>query len=507
MAVFGMKPLPAGKNQPARRGYTPGAEQGFRSLPRRRMGIFIGHKKKAGPAFKKIPHKPGQFLKRAAFDYQRFGIRSRRKAFVHSHGLCYPLFLIKYTPGVVMPIAHAVKEALSSSSMIRKMFEEGNELKKKHGSGAVFDFSIGNPDLDPPPAFHRVFAALAAEDKKGSHGYMPNAGFPEVREALAKKASREQGCTIPPSHIIMAVGAAGGLNVVFKSILNPGDEVIVSKPYFMEYRSYVNNHGGILVEVPSLGDFGLDVAAIEKALSPKTAAVLINSPHNPTGKVYPAGDIAALAELLRRHGGQTGRCPYLVADEPYREIVYGGITVPPVLCAYEESIAVTSYSKSLSLPGERIGYIAAGPKIRNGEELLAALVYATRVLGFVNAPALMQRIVAELTEERVAVEVYAKRRETFKQVLDEAGISYADPEGAFYLFCRVPAPKVPGNPRESGGDDGAFSACLKKHLVLGVPGSSFGAPGWIRFAYCVDEALIRASAPAFREAVREWTGV
>jgi aspartate aminotransferase len=377
------------------------------------------------------------------------------------------------------------------------MFEEGAELKKKYGADRVFDFSIGNPDLEPPPAFHRVFTRLAEEDAKGSHGYMPNAGYAGVREALARKTSREQGCTVPPSHIIMAVGAAGGLNVVFKSILNPGDEVIVPRPYFMEYRAYAANHGGVLAEAAGGAGFSLDLKTIEQALSPKTAAVLINSPHNPTGRVYPGADIAALADLLRRHGAKTGRYPYLIADEPYREIVYDGIVVPPVLSAYEESIVVTSYSKSLSLPGERIGYIAAGPEIRDRDNTLAALVYATRVLGFVNAPALMQRIVAELTEEQVAVEVYAARRQAFKEVLDAAGIGYVEPEGAFYLFA-----KVPENSR--GEDDGAFSACLKERLILGVPGSSFGAPGWIRFAYCVDERVIRASAGSFKEAAAAW---
>jgi aspartate aminotransferase len=343
-----------------------------------------------------------------------------------------------------------------------------------------------------------VFTQLAEEDSRGSHGYMPNAGFPEVREALAKKVSQEQNCTVPSSHIVMAVGAAGALNVVFKSILNPGDEVIVSRPYFMEYRSYADNHGGKLREVPSLPDFSLDLHAVEKALSSRTAAVLINSPHNPTGRVYPAKDIAGLADLLRSQGKKTGRPPYLVADEPYREIVYDRRTVPPVLSAYGESIVVNSYSKSLSLPGERIGYIAAGPEAGNGDELMGALIYATRVLGFVNAPALMQRIVARLTDERVAVEVYAKRREALKKVLDGAGIEYIEPEGAFYIFA-----KVPGKSPEPA-DDRAFSDCLKKHLVLGVPGSSFGAPGWIRFAYCVDEALITASTAAFAEAAAEW---
>ncbi|MDR2073529.1 MAG: pyridoxal phosphate-dependent aminotransferase [Spirochaetaceae bacterium] len=396
-----------------------------------------------------------------------------------------------------MPIAQGVREALASSSLIRKMFEEGTELKKKHGPGKVFDFSIGNPDLEPPEAFHRVCARLVREDPRGSHGYMPNAGFPEVREALAKKASREHRCTIPPSHIIMSVGAAGGLNVVFKSILNPGDEVVVSKPYFMEYRSYVTNHGGKLVEVSSGPGFSLDIEAIQRALSKETAAVLINSPHNPTGRIYPEKDVQALSDLLRRHGEKTGRRPYLVADEPYREIVYEGISVPPVLSAYEESIAVTSYSKSLSLPGERIGYIALSPAIADPDDTLGALIYATRILGFVNAPALMQRIVARLTEERVAVEVYARRRAAFKDVLDGAGIEYAEPEGAFYIFAKVP----PGQT----ADDRAFSDCLKRRLILGVAGSSFQAPGWIRFAYCVEEELIRSSAAAFTAAVEDWS--
>jgi aspartate aminotransferase len=377
------------------------------------------------------------------------------------------------------------------------MFEEGNELKKKYSP--VFDFSIGNPDLEPPGAFHRVFTQLAQEDLRGSHGYMPNAGFPEVREALAKKASRDHHCTVPPSHIIMAVGAAGGLNVVFKSILNPGDEVIVPTPYFMEYRAYAANHGGRLIEVPSGPGFNLNMGAIEGALSERTAAVLINSPHNPTGRIYSEKEITALADPLRRHGKKSGRYPYLVADEPYREIVYGGTAVPPVLSAYEESIAVTSYSKSLSLPGERIGYIALGPGAGSPDDTLGALIYATRVLGFVNAPALMQRIVARLTEERVAVEVYARRRDAFKEVLNSAGIDYVEPEGAFYIFAKVPG-KEPA-------DDRAFSDCLKRRLILGVGGSSFMAPGWIRFAYCVDEDLIRSSAPAFKAAMEEWTGL
>lgn len=392
-----------------------------------------------------------------------------------------------------MPIADAIREALGSASLIRKMFEEGNQLKKQYGTDKVFDFSLGNPDIEPPPAFHRVFTKLAREDKKGSHGYMPNGGYPEVREALAAKVSREQGIALEGSHIIMAAGAAGGLNVVLKAVLNPGDEVIVSRPYFMEYRAYTGNHGGRLVEVDALPDFNLDVSAIAARLSEKTAAVLINSPHNPTGRVYPSETIAALADALQSHGKRCGRLPYLVADEPYREIAYNRIQVPPVLGAYPESLVVNSYSKSLSLPGERIGYIAVSPAIGDMQELLNALVYTTRTLGFVNAPALMQRIVAELTFARVDVEVYARRRDSFKQVLDEAGIIYAEPEGAFYLFCRVP-----------GGDDRAFVSHLKEHLILGVPGSGFAAPGWVRFAYCVDEKIIQASGGAFKKAMETW---
>jgi len=396
-----------------------------------------------------------------------------------------------------MPVATAIRETLGSQSMIRKMFEEGALLKKQHGVDKVFDFSLGNPDLEPPPAFHRVFLKLANEDKKGSHGYMNNAGFPEVREALARKASAEHGVDIDGSHIVMSCGAAGGLNVVFKSILNPGDEVIVSKPYFMEYRPYVSNHGGKIVEVEALPDFNLDVQAIKEKLSPQTAAVLINSPHNPTGRVYPAETIALLAGALEEYGKKSGRKPYLVSDEPYREIAYDGIEVPPVLCRYSESIVVSSYSKSLSLPGERIGYIAVGKDAEEKQNLLGALIYATRILGFVNAPALMQRIVAELISARVDVDVYARRRAAFTKILDEAGIAYAKPQGAFYLFCQVPG-------KENVADDLAFVDHLKKHLVLGVPGSGFGKPGWLRFAYCVDEKIIKASGEAIKKAMESW---
>jgi aspartate aminotransferase len=397
-----------------------------------------------------------------------------------------------------MPIAEGIKNALASSSMIRKMFEEGMQLKKAHGADKVFDFSLGNPDIEPPEAFHEVFVKLAREDEKGSHGYMPNAGYQFVREALAKKISREQNVGIDGSHVIMTAGAAGGLNTVFRTICNPGDEIIVTRPFFMEYRAYAANSQAKLVEVEALDDFNLDLTAIGAALGEKTAAVLINSPNNPTGKIYGASVLAGLSSLLSEKRKKTGRFPYLVSDEPYREIAYNA-EVPPFLSCYSESIVVSSYSKSLSLPGERIGYIAVNPAISGKDDLVNGLLYCARVLGFVNAPALMQRIVASLTEARVDVSIYERRRDAFMKVLDEAGIEYAVPEGAFYLFCKVPKSKTG---REA--DDKTFVEHLKKSLILGVPGSGFGKAGWLRFAYCVDEKIIRASGAAFKAAMESW---
>ncbi|MCL2276317.1 MAG: pyridoxal phosphate-dependent aminotransferase [Treponema sp.] len=402
-----------------------------------------------------------------------------------------------------MPIADYIKNSLESSSMIRRMFEEGLSLKKQHGEDKVFDFSLGNPDVDPPPAFHELFVKLAAEDEKGSHGYMPNAGFPKVREALAKKVSREQNVSADSSCIIMASGAAGGLNAVIKAICNPGDEIIVSRPFFMEYRAYTANHNARLIEIDAKENFDLDLTAIAAALNEKTAAVLINSPNNPTGKIYPKEDLASLSSILKKHGEKTGKYPYLVSDEPYREIAYG-YDVPPVLSSYPESIVVYSYSKSLSLPGERIGYIAVNPAISCKEDVINSLIYTTRILGFVNAPALMQRIVGSLTEEKVDVSIYSRRRDAFMKTLDNAGIEYALPQGAFYMFCKAPPKKISDQANNANNMDIEFISHLKKHLILGVPGSGFGKPGWLRFAYCVDEKIIKNSAHAFKKAMESW---
>ncbi|MGL4368895.1 MAG: pyridoxal phosphate-dependent aminotransferase [Spirochaetota bacterium] len=389
-----------------------------------------------------------------------------------------------------MPVANQIREASSSSSMIRKMFEEGIRLKKEFGEDNVFDFSLGNPDLEPPKRFHEVLVSLAQEDLPGTHGYMPNAGFTHVRDAIAKKVSREQGVPIDGSRIVMTVGAAGALNIVLKTILNPGDEVVISRPYFVEYGTYIANHGGKMVLVDTDQTFSLDVNAISAALTPKTAAVLINSPNNPTGRVYTADQIADLAAALRSHHEKTGRAVYLIADEPYRDIIYGGKKVASVMAAYEHSIVVTSFSKNLSLPGERIGYVAVAPVCDDGDAMMGGLILCNRTLGFVNAPALMQRVVAELTEETVDIGLYERRRNAFAKGLREAGLELVDPEGAFYIFCKAP-----------GGDDLAFVKHLEKHLILGVPGTGFGGKGYIRLCYCVPDAVIERSIPAFKKAV------
>ena len=404
-----------------------------------------------------------------------------------------------------MGVSRSVKDALAGSSMIRKMFEEGIQLKKQYGADKVFDFSLGNPDTDPPKEFHDVFIKLAQEDEKGSHGYMPNAGYPFVREAIAKKISREQNVTTDGSNVIMTAGAAGGLNVIFKAICNPGDEIIVPSPFFVEYRAYAANHQIKLVEIDTLDDFNPDINAIAAALNEKTAAVLINSPNNPTGKVYSACVLASLANVLTEYNQKNSRTVYLVCDEPYREIAY--IDVPPFLGCYKNSIVVSSYSKNLSLSGERIGYIAVNPDINDKDDLLNGMTYCNRVLGFVNAPALMQRIVAQLTETGVDLSLYERKRDIFMKVLDAAGIEYAVPEGTFYFFCKVPQ-RAKGKEQAAEGKDQTidkeFVEHLKKYLILGVPATSFGKSGWVRFAYCVSENTITASGDAFKAAMETW---
>jgi aspartate aminotransferase len=387
-----------------------------------------------------------------------------------------------------MPVAKKIADFTQRSSWIRQMFEEGARLAQIHGRDKVFDFSLGNPNVEPPQEFQRVIEEVVRDPTPGRHGYMSNAGFPEVREAVATYLSRDQGVQVPAANVVMTCGAGGALNVIFKAILDPGDEVIVSRPYFVEYDFHVDNHGGVLRPVASGAGFDLDIDAIDKAIGPQTRAVLVNSPNNPTGRIYPGGSLQALGDLLRRACAETGRIIYLVSDEPYRRIAYDGHRVPPVMAAYENTILATSYSKELSLPGERIGYLAANPAIPGVGILMEGLVLANRILGFVNAPALMQRVVARLQGVAVDVAPYQRNRDVLWEALAGAGFEVFKPEGAFYLFPRSPIE-----------DDVAFVRELQERLVLAVPGSGFGLPGYFRLAYCVAPEVVDGALPVFRE--------
>lgn len=395
-----------------------------------------------------------------------------------------------------MPVAHAIRESMQKASWIRKMFEEGLKLKKEFGAENVFDFSLGNPDLEPPEAFNETLLRIINSKQKGMHAYMPNAGYPEVRAAIAKKVSKEHAFKIDADHIVMTVGAAGGLNIVLKTFLNPADEVIVIAPYFAEYGFYIKNHQGIMKVVKAKEDFSLDIEQIEKALSPKTAAILINSPNNPSGKIYKREELLELAKVLKAHGEAQGRFPLLIADEPYRDIYYDGKIVPPILDLYSETIVVSSYSKSLSLPGERIGYVAVSHNCIEDLEVIQGLILSNRTLGFVNAPALMQKVVAELTELTTDMSSYARRRNSLSKVLKDAGIQFSEPEGAFYIFCKVPKGKSPS--------DVDFCMHLKNHNILAVPGEGFGCSGFFRLCYACPDSTIEKSANAFNEAVSAW---
>lgn len=388
-----------------------------------------------------------------------------------------------------MAIAGHIKESIEKSSWIRKMFEEGIKLKAQFGEENVFDFSLGNPDLDPPEKFFEVLKGFAQKPVKGAHGYMPNAGYPSVCKAIAAKVSADEGITVPAENIIMTCGAAGGLNTVLKAILNPGDEVVVTKPYFVEYNFYITNHNGVARLADSYPDFSLNIDNIQKAITGKTRAVLINSPNNPTGRVYPEqqiNDLSNMLEGLRKKG----QIIYLVSDEPYKEIVYDNVKVPAILSRYSQSIVVNSYSKSLSIPGERIGFIAVNPSCDSIEQLMAGMILCNRILGYVNAPALMQRIVAELTDVTVDITPYKKRRDLLAGGLSGAGYSFPMPEGAFYIFCKSPI-----------ADDIKFVRHLQKFNILAVPGTGFGGPGYFRMAYCVPEDVIQRSIPKFKEAM------
>jgi len=373
------------------------------------------------------------------------------------------------------------------------MFEEGARLKSRHGAENVFDFSLGNPNLSPPESFHRVLKEFVDAGSAGIHGYMPNSGYPDVCQSVADYLSTEQRVDISGSDIIMTCGAAGGMNISLKAILDPGDEVITPAPYFVEYNFYANNHGGILQTVPSRSDFTLDMAALSVAVSERTKAVIVNFPNNPTGQIYSEEDLRQLGDLLKEKGKRFHRTIYLISDEPYRKIVYDGYVPPSVFSCYDESIVVTSYSKDISIAGERIGFAAVNPKAAYKKDLLAGMTLANRILGFVNAPALMQRVVGAIQGACVDVSEYARKRDLLCEGLSDAGYDFVRPGGAFYLFPKAPV-----------ADDVEFVRALQEELILVVPGSGFGGPGHFRISYCVDDRTIVNALPGFKKVMQRY---
>lgn len=392
-----------------------------------------------------------------------------------------------------MPVAHKIVDFIDRSSWIRAMFEAGAKLKAEKGAENIFDFSLGNPNLNPPERFFEVICRLADDRSLGRHAYMPNAGYPSVRAKVAEYLNREHGPAFTENEIIMTVGAAGALNILLKAIVDPGAEVVVPTPYFVEYDFYLDNHGGKVTRVPTTDSFDLNVEAIAEAINEKTCAVLINNPNNPTGAVYSQEAVDQLATALTQKSEELGKVIYLVSDEPYRQIVYDGLQVPSIFAAYPHSIVVTSFSKNLSLPGQRIGYAAVHPDIADKGLLVGGMTLANRILGFVNAPALMQLVVAELLDDSAEVVEYAKKRELIMGVLDEAGFEYTRPGGAFYVFPTSPDP-----------DDVVFCKAAQEENILVVPGSGFMGPGYFRIAFCCDDDTIIRSADAFKRLRRRF---
>lgn len=386
-----------------------------------------------------------------------------------------------------MPIATNVKEHIENASWIRKMFEEGDALRAQYGDENVFDFSLGNPTVEPPAELAEELKKLADHPLPGMHRYMNNAGYPETRAAVAEVIA--ENCELPVSaqHVVMTCGAGAALNVVLKTLLNPGDEVIILTPYFVEYKFYIANQSGIPVEVACTEDFQPDLEAIAAAINSRTRAVIVNSPNNPTGVIYPLITLKRLGELLERKQRELGTTIYTISDEPYARISFGD-PVPCIFSAIRNAIIVTSHSKDLALPGERIGYLAANPQLEDLELFLQGVVFCNRVLGFVNAPALMQRLVAKLQRVSVDIDEYRNKRDLLYNELTALGFEVVRPGGGFYLFPRSPLK-----------DELEFIRLAQKHRILLVPGSGFGAPGYFRIAYCVDNRMIERSLPYWRE--------
>lgn len=392
-----------------------------------------------------------------------------------------------------MPISLKIQSFIERASWIRKMFEEGARLRELHGAENVFDFTLGNPTIEPPARFEEELKRLANQPTPGMHRYMNNAGFDQTRAAVAARLQKLSGRPVAAGQVIMTCGAGGALNVVLKTLLNPGDEVIILTPFFVEYKFYIDNHGGVPREVwTRKEDFQLDLDAIEAAINEKTCAIIINSPNNPTGVIYPEADLKSLNALLKRKESQYDRPVVVISDEPYSRIAYDGALVPPVFACVDNAVMVTSHSKDLALPGERIGYLAAGPELADRDLFMAGAVFCNRVLGFVNAPAMAQRLVAVLQNESVAIAPYQKKRDILYNHLTQIGFKMVKPGGAFYFFPESPL-----------ADDVEFVGRAQKHNLLLVPGSGFGAPGYFRIAYCVEQEVIERSLPAWERLAAE----
>ena len=391
-------------------------------------------------------------------------------------------------------VSPQIEQFQQSSSWIRKMFEAGIELKKKYGAENVCDFSLGNPDLVPPPSVVNGLRNLVEKiDAPAGLGYMPNAGYGDVREGLAAYLTKEQGVSLKGSDVVITCGAAGGLNAFFRAVLTPGEEVLCPAPYFVEYGFYCGNYGGTLKPVPSKPEngFHLDLAGFEAAIPEKTRAVIINSPNNPSGVIYTADELKALGDILLKATERYGRPIFMISDEPYRFLAFDGATVPAMLPIYKYTVIIGSFSKNLALAGERIGYVAVNPAMENSGSLVAGITLTNRILGFVNAPCIGQRLMLAALGTQADPTVYVERRRKMAKVLDEAGIRYTMPAGTFYFF-----PKAP-----DGVSDLEFVDALAQERVLVVPGSGFGFPGYFRIALCVDDRYIEKSLPGFKAAV------
>ena len=389
-------------------------------------------------------------------------------------------------------IAAKIESFMNAGSWIRKMFEEGIVLKQQYGAANVFDFSLGNPMGEPPEAFQNAMKTVIEDRSPGIHSYMPNAGYPHVRKALAEVIQEEQQVDITGAHLIMTVGAAGALNVTLKALIDPGDVVLIFAPYFVGYKFYIDNVSGQCRVVETDENFNLDIEAISRAMDASVKALIINTPNNPTGRVYPESILKKLSDLVEAKIVEYGHPIYILSDEPYKKIVYDGVTVPSLLKISPHSLICTSYSKELAIPGERLGYIAVNPACPESDKIIDALTFCNRILGFVNAPALMQRALALASNAVVDITGYATNRKRLLEALTAMGYEICSPEGAFYLF--------PKSPIE---DERIFVEKLKSERILAVPGRGFGRAGYFRLAYCVTPEIIEGALPGFERAIRD----